>query len=68
MSESSSHDEECEDDDDVGDEEELSEIHHSIETILEGLLGGTLDDASVDHLFPNSPLCKIIPLCDLQLF
>ncbi|KFM79300.1 Rab effector MyRIP, partial [Stegodyphus mimosarum] len=52
-----SHDEDCEDDDDdVGDEEELAEIHHSIETILEGLLGGTLDDASVDYLYPNSCL------------
>ncbi|XP_054714691.1 uncharacterized protein LOC129224286 [Uloborus diversus] len=45
-----------EEDDDIGDEEELAEIHHSIETILEGLLGGTLDDASVDYLYPNSLL------------
>ncbi|CAL1274772.1 unnamed protein product [Larinioides sclopetarius] len=51
----SSHDGDCEEDEDeVGDEEELAEIHYSIETILEGLLGGSLDDALVDQLYPSS--------------
>ncbi|PRD28725.1 UNVERIFIED_CONTAM: Rab effector MyRIP [Trichonephila clavipes] len=55
----SSHEGDCEEEEDeVGDEEELAEIHYSIETILEGLLGGTLDDALVDQLYPNSNICK----------
>ncbi|XP_042906389.1 uro-adherence factor A isoform X2 [Parasteatoda tepidariorum] len=40
----------------TGDEEELHEIQDSIETILEGLLGGVLGDAFVDQLYPNSIL------------
>ncbi|GFY44696.1 rab effector MyRIP [Trichonephila inaurata madagascariensis] len=55
MNDLSSHEGDCEEEEDeVGDEEELAEIHYSIETILEGLLGGTLDDALVDQLYPNS--------------
>ncbi|GFU12903.1 rab effector MyRIP [Nephila pilipes] len=55
MADLSSHEGDCEEEEDeVGDEEELAEIHYSIETILEGLLGGTLDDALVDQLYPNS--------------
>ncbi|GBL78044.1 Rab effector MyRIP [Araneus ventricosus] len=55
MADLSSHDGDCEEDEDeVGDEEELAEIHYSIETILEGLLGGSLDDALVDQLYPSS--------------
>ncbi|KAG8182517.1 hypothetical protein JTE90_002055 [Oedothorax gibbosus] len=45
-----------EDEEELGDEEELAEIQYSIETILEGLLGGTLDDALVDQLYPSSTI------------